>query len=125
MKMLSDQEKQTLAAMSHQQLAKLLALIREAKAMFGSGVMPQSAIKAMTDVVDDKLAREIVSDLRSGVGEPGGFLGPEKRRAKEKGSGWQAPSPLESPPGVAICDQMMDVQDALDKRDLEKRLRGG
>jgi hypothetical protein len=78
----------------------------------------------MTDVVDDKLAREIVSDLRSGVGEPGGFLGPETV-AKEKGSGWQAPSPLESPPGVAICDQMMDVQDALDKRDLEKRLRGG
>jgi molecular chaperone GrpE (heat shock protein) len=24
-----------------------------------------------------------------------------------------------------VCDQMMDVQDALDKRDLEKRLRGG
>ena len=119
--MLSDQEKQGLAALSHQQLAKLLALIREAKAMFGSGVMPQSAIKAMTDVVDDKLAREIVSDLRSGVGEPGGFLGPEKTVAKEKGSGWQAPSPLESPPGVAICDQMMDVQDALDKRDLERR----
>jgi hypothetical protein len=122
--MLSDQEKQGLAAMSHQQLAKLLALIREAKAMFGSGCMPQSAVKAMTDVVDDKLAREIVSDLRSGVGEPGGFLGPEKPRAKERGSGWQAPSPLESPPGVAICDQMMDVQDALDKRDLEKRLGG-
>jgi hypothetical protein len=124
MKMLSDQEKQGLTAMSQEQLAKLLALIREAKAMFGSGVMPQSAIRAMTDVVDDKLAREIGSDLRSGVGEPGGFLGPEKTVAKERGSGWQAPSPLESPPGVAICDQMMDVQDALDKRELEKRLGG-
>jgi hypothetical protein len=116
--MLSDQEKQ---AMSHQQLAKLLALIREAKAMFGSGVMPRSAIKAMTDVVDDKLAREIVSDLRSGVGEPGGFLGPEKTVAKEKGSGWRNPTPLEPPPGVAICDQLMDTQDAIDRAE---RMRG-
>jgi hypothetical protein len=47
--MLSDQEKQGLAAMSQEQLVKLLGLIREAKAMFGSRVMPQSAIKAMTD----------------------------------------------------------------------------
>jgi hypothetical protein len=123
--MLSDQEKQGLAAMSREQLAKLLALIREAKAMFGSGVMPQSAIKAMTDVVDDKLAREIVSDLRSGVGEPGGFLGPEKTVAKERGSGWQKPTPLEPPPGVAHCDRIADHFAALDKRDLERRLRGG
>ena len=119
--MLSDQEKQGLATMSHEQLAKLLALIREAKAMFGSGVMPQSAIKAMTDVIDDKLAREIVSDLRSGVGEPGGFVGPEKPRAKEKGSGWRNPTPLEPPPGVAICDQLMDVQDKIDRAE---RIRG-
>jgi hypothetical protein len=115
MKMLSDQEKQGLAALSHQQLAKLLALIREAKAMFGSGVMPRSAIQAMTDVVDDKLAREIVSDLRSGVGEPGGFLGPEKTVPKERGSGWQKPTEMGSPPGIKYIDQMCDVQDAMDR----------
>ena len=123
--MLSDQEKQGLAAMSHEQLAKLLALIREAKAMFGSGVMPHSAIKAMTDVVDDKLAREIVSDLRSGVGEPGGFLGPEKTVPKERGSGWINPTPLTPPSGVEHCDRIAEHFAALDKRELEKRLKGG
>jgi hypothetical protein len=121
MKMLSDQEKQALAAMSHQQLAKLLALIREAKAMFGSGVMPRSAIQAMTDVVDDKLAREIVGDLRSGVGEPGGFLGPEKTVAKQRGSGWINPTPLTPPSGVEHCDRIADHFAALDKRELEKK----
>jgi hypothetical protein len=84
--------------------------------------MPASAVQAMVEVVPDM--RAIVEEQRHGRSEPGGFLGPEKTVAKEKGSGWQAPSPLESPPGVAICDQMMDVQDALDKRDLEKRLGG-
>jgi hypothetical protein len=122
--MLSDQEKQGLAAMSHEQLAKLLALIREAKAMFGSGVMPQSAIKAMTDVVDDRQMQQIVEEHRHGRSEPSGLSSPPSS-PKEKGSGWQNPTPLSNPPGVAICDQMMDVQDALDKRDLEKRLRGG
>jgi hypothetical protein len=118
--MLSDQEKQGLAAMSHEQLAKLLALIREAKAMFGSGVMPQSAIKAMTDVVDDKLAREIVADLKGGRAEPG-FLPPDGSPPKERGSGWQKPVPLSNPPGVAICDQLMDAQDAIDRAE---RMRG-
>jgi hypothetical protein len=117
--MLSDQEKQGLAAMSHEQLAKLLALIREAKAMFGSGVMPQSAIKAMTDVVDDKLAREIVADLKGGRAEPG-FLPPDGSPPKERGSGWQKPVPLSNPPGVAI-DQLMDAQDAIDRAE---RMRG-
>jgi hypothetical protein len=118
--MLSDQEKQGLAAMSQEQLAKLLALIREAKAMFGSGVMPQSAIKAMTDVVDDKLAREIVADLKGGRAEPG-FLPPDGSPPKERGSGWQKPVPLSNPPGVAICDQLMDAQDAIDRAE---RMRG-
>jgi hypothetical protein len=103
---------------------KLLDLIRDLKAAEGMGWLPQSAIQPMVDAVGDQQIRDIVNDLRSGVGEPGGFLGPTPKtelrqppRAKH--------IPLEPPPGIPIMDEMMDVQDALDKRELEKRLRGG
>jgi hypothetical protein len=124
--MLTKEEMQALAGMSREDLVKMWVLIQRAKAeRSGSGCMPQSAIKAMTDVVDDKLAREIVSDLRSGVGEPGGFLGPEKTVPKERGSGWINPTPLTPPSGVEHCDRIAEHFAALDKRELEKRLRGG
>jgi hypothetical protein len=81
--------------------------------------MPASAVQAMVDVVPDM--RAIVEEQRHGRSEPGGFLGPEKTVAKEKGSGWRNPTPLEPPPGVAICDQLMDVQDKIDRAE---RIRG-
>jgi hypothetical protein len=117
-----------LAKLTPNQLAELLALVRVWKkklaAAEGLGCMPPSAVKAMTDVVDDRQMQQIVQEHRHGRSEPSGLSSPPSS-PKERGSGWQNPTPLSNPPGVAICDQMMDVQDALDKRDLEKRLRGG
>jgi hypothetical protein len=119
--MLTKEEMQALAGMSREDLVKMWVLIQRAKAeRSGSGCMPQSAIKAMTDVVDDKLAREIVADLKGGRAEPG-FLPPDGSPPKERGSGWQKPVPLSNPPGVAICDQLMDAQDAIDRAE---RMRG-
>jgi hypothetical protein len=123
---LTQEEMDGIAAMSQEDRLKLLYLIREARALWGNkGGMsiPASALKAMTDVVGDELMRDIVQDLRT-IGEPG-FLkaqpapSPEARRRPIK------PLPLEPPSGVAICDQIADHFAALDKRDLEKRLRGG
>jgi hypothetical protein len=122
--MLTEKEKAGLAAMSREDQVKLLALIREAKALFGQGLgcMPQSAIDDMVKIVPDGLMRDIVKDLRK-LAEPSG-LATEDRRPVVRTRGWQTPAPLAGPVGVAICDQMMDVQDALDKRDLEQRMRG-
>jgi hypothetical protein len=61
---------------------------------------------------------------RTKVAEPGGLVGPEKGPKEERRPAVAQHIPLGSPPGVAICDQMMDVQDQLDKRDLERRLKG-
>ena len=58
-------------------LAQLMEVVKMEKAKARS-VMPQSAVTAMTDVVDDKLMREIVQDQRKGVSEPGGFLPPPR-----------------------------------------------
>ena len=84
--------------------------------------MPASAVKAMVDVVPDM--RGIVEEQRHGRSEPG-FFPPSPAKKPEEKRGPPREIPLGPPSGVAICDQMMDVQDALDKRDLERRLRGG
>lgn len=40
---------------------------------------------------------------------------------RQRGSGWVEPRPLESPPGVAIADRLMDHQDKLDRAELIER----
>jgi hypothetical protein len=110
---------------NQEQLEGLSKLVRDLKAAESAGVMPQSAIPPMVDAVGDRQMRDIVADLRGfGQAQPGGFLGPTTK--SEPRQALRATHiPLEPPPGVRICDEMMDVQDALDKRELEKRLRGG
>jgi hypothetical protein len=124
---LTQQEMDSLEAMSPEDLVKLLGLIREAKALYGyrDGMsMPPSAVAKMTEVVGDKLMKEIVHDLRSGRAEPGWFK-PTGSPPPVRGSGWTKPLEHSSPSGLRYIDRAMDVQDALDKRELEKRLRGG
>lgn len=41
-----------------------------------------------------------------------------------KGSGWATPQPLASPPGIALVDKLCDAQDAIDRRDRERKLKG-
>jgi hypothetical protein len=121
---LTQQELDSLAGMSPEDLVRLLALIREAKALYGhrDGMsMAPSVVKSMTDVVGDELMRDIVSDLRT-VAEPG-FLSPGKSPPIPKGSGWVKPLEHSSPSGLRYIDRAMDVQDVLDKRELQQKLR--
>ena len=60
----------------------------------------------------------LLAIIRRGVAPPK----PAETKVIPSEKGWITPAPLESPPGVKIIDQMMDVQDALDKRDLAKKL---
>jgi hypothetical protein len=76
--------------------------------------------------LDDKTVRGVVDDFRRGPSQPSGLAGPTKpEQVKSKGTGWQDQRPLESPPGVAILDKIMDQADAADRRRLEalERLR--
>jgi hypothetical protein len=121
--MLSDQEKQSLEAMSPEQLVWLLGKIREAKAMFSvKGCMPQSAMDDLMKAVPDKLCQDIVKDLRT-LPEPG-WMPPTKGPPPVRGSGWAKPLEHGSPSGLRYIDQAMEVQDRLDRIDLERRLRG-
>ena len=119
---LTQQELNSLAGMSKEDLMKLLGLIREARALHGGGMtMSESTLKAMTDVVDNKLMQAIVSDLRT-IPEPG-FLPSGKSPPKERGSGWTKPLEHSSPSGLRYVDQICDAFADLDKRELQNKLR--
>lgn len=123
---LTQEEIDTLEKMPREQLVQLLQLIREARSLYGTkdGMsMSASVVKAMTDVVGDKLCADIVKDLRT-LPEPG-FLPSGKSAPIERGSGWVKPMEHGSPSGLRYIDQAMDMQDRLDKIEREKRLRGG
>jgi hypothetical protein len=122
--MLSNEEQQGLAGLSREELVRLWVLIQQVKAERMGG-MPQSAIDDLVKAVPDKVVREVVADLRSGVGEPGWLPPTPAKKPEEKRSGPPREIPLGPPSGVEHCDRIAEHFAALDKRDLEKRLRGG
>jgi hypothetical protein len=79
--------------------------------------LPRSVVEEMARAVPDGLVREVVAEQRRSVSLPS--VGPEQGR---RGTGWVEPKPLASPPGIAHCDRMVDVQDAVDRAALAKRL---
>jgi hypothetical protein len=112
-----------LSKMSMEQLLGLWRLVREFRIKLanaeGVGCMPASAVKAMTDVLDDRLMSDIVNDSRRGVPAPSGLAGPvEPRPLVERGSGWQKPTPLEPPSGVRYVDEIARSFAALDKEQM-------
>src|SRR5262245_26781760 len=74
--------------------------------------MPPSAVRAMVAAVPDSLTRAIVGDNR-----PAPRSTPEPEPPRSKGTGWQEEVPLRSPPGIDICDRLVDAADARDRAD--------
>jgi hypothetical protein len=77
-------------------------------------------LAAPTDVV-----RAIVMDNRN-FSNSTSLLPPKPgpQAEPQRGNGWATPTPLGPPPGVALCDRMVDQQDRIDRRELERRLKG-
>ena len=94
--------------------------------------LPASAARAMADVVPDPKPSAGFNAhswaQNKGPGEPGGFGSPPRPGGGgepiERGSGWSDPAALSQPPGLKYIDQQIDVQDALDKAELKRRLGG-
>jgi hypothetical protein len=118
-----------LSKLGPEALISLWRLVREYRMkLMGLGPMPVSAIEQMCGYVGDKLMADIVSDNRKakGVPAPSGLIPDEKRlEPVVRGSGWQKSQPLDVPPGTRWVDQLCDVQDAIDKAELRRRLGGG
>lgn len=121
---LTQREMDTLAGMSREQLELLQAKIKEELALHGGRggmTMSASSLKAMTDVVDDKQIRDIVHDLKT-IPEPG-WMKPTGSTPPVKGTGWTKPMEHSSPSGLRYIDRAMDVQDQIDRRELQNKLR--
>jgi hypothetical protein len=87
--------------------------------------MPPSAIAEIVRAVPDSLVRAVVADnLRA---QQARSASPPPAEPAQKGTGWVDPAPLKPPPGVGLCDRMMDQQDARDRAaqmlDAEMRAR--
>jgi hypothetical protein len=61
------------------------------------------------------------ADRRAFQQQPRAASSPAEPQVK-RGTGWQEPRPLESPPGVHIADQLMDEADRRDRAELIERL---
>src|SRR6266851_594010 len=90
------------------------AAVREAEAR-RRGIEPWQL--EMAEAVPSDLVGDIVRDQTRAAK-------PEAAEPVRRGSGWAPERPLDPPPGVAIMDQMMDAQDAVDRSALAKRLGG-
>jgi hypothetical protein len=83
---------------------------------------PDPWVEEATKAVPTSLVKQIVNDFKNGPSRPSSMLGPEKTEVvKPVGSGWQQPAPL-SPPNTYYLDKLMDHQDAIDRRELKRRL---
>jgi hypothetical protein len=71
----------------------------------------------MARAVPDNVMRSIVADFRRGVPERSSIAadsGPSRQNAVA------VERPLGPPPGVNLCDQLMDMQDRLDRAERER-----
>jgi hypothetical protein len=74
---------------------------------------------------------DLVRDLRADAFKPNPVTGTSQAQLTkggndrvqiQRGTGWQDERKIEPPPGVALADRLMDMQDAIDKADLQRRL---
>ena len=92
--------------------------------------MPRSAMQAMIDAVPESVMAGIRADARKPNPVTEASSSPistsssaaQSQPQPQRGTGWVEPRPLESPPGVALADRLMDRQDEIDKAELAIKL---
>jgi len=78
-------------------------------------------MKAMIDA----LPSSFMSDLRSDAMKPNPVTqgpNPQPQPQAQRRGGWVQPRPIEPPPGIGLCDRLMDAQDEIDKAELALKL---
>ena len=82
-----------------------------------SASLTPNVVREMAAAVPTSLVRDIVNDSRRGVTPPSSLASDPDKKPEEptRGTGHYDPAPLRPPPGVEICDRLMDVQDLRDK----------
>jgi hypothetical protein len=83
--------------------------------------LPPSVVQAMMKAVPDRLMRDLRGDARRP--NPVNPSTPSQPTTQvQRGSGWRDEVPISSPPGIELCDRLVDAQDKIDKAELALRL---
>jgi hypothetical protein len=92
-----------------------------ARATMGAGT-----IRDFAKTIPDDLARDLRADLARGspLQQSPAQLTPDRGggRVEIRGTGWQTERKLEPPQGIALADRLVDMQDQIDRADLQRRL---
>jgi hypothetical protein len=85
--------------------------------------MPREAMQAMIDAIPSSVMRGIVADSRKPNPVTGGpNPQPTNPQPQQRGSGWRDEVPISSPPGIELCDRLVDVQDKIDQAELARKI---
>jgi hypothetical protein len=88
--------------------------------------MDRETKRDLATAIPDSLARDLRADLARGnpISQSQAMLTPDRggRGVEIRGTGYRDAIPLAAPPGVALADRLMDMQDKIDKADLQRRL---
>jgi hypothetical protein len=88
--------------------------------------MDRETMKDLASAIPPDLARDLRADLARGnpITQSQSQLPQDRGRVEivQRGSGYRDALPLRQPEGVALCDRLLDMQDAIDKADLQRRL---
>ena len=95
--------------------AEILALAHKYRRIYAEYLRAHGYIIPMVEAVPDKLMAEIVNDFRHGVPSPKSMATTPGAPQEEPWKHAASDVPLRPPPGVDICDRIMDAQDARDK----------
>jgi hypothetical protein len=119
--------KSTFVPMSDAEHRDMVHQMRERQA---NSWMPPDAIRDMVAAEPKGFMRGVLHDNRA-PNSPSTIPRSEQPsnarggNVAGSGTGWQAPTPLSNPPGVAQADRLMDAQDARDRAELARKLGKG
>jgi hypothetical protein len=121
-----DPPKSTFKEMSDAEWRDHVHQMRERQA---NSWMPPNAIREMASHPCNQVMPGVIQD-RHAPNSPATIPrteGPSNARSGNvagSGTGWAAEIPLSNPPGVAQADRLMDAQDARDRAELARKLKG-
>jgi hypothetical protein len=81
--------------------------------------MSRSAMQSMIDAVPSSVLSEEVTSFNAYTRSSSQ---PQPTSKVQRGSGWVNERPIEPPPGIELCDRLMDHQDAIDKVELARKI---
>jgi hypothetical protein len=88
--------------------------------------MSKETMAEFAKAIPEELAADLRADLARGnpLQQSPAQLTPDRGggRGEIRGTGWAAERKIESPPGISLADRLMDMQDQIDRADLQRRL---